>query len=832
MDMFDLRKYCVLFLCVLYGTGIFAQTTKVRGRVVDAVRMEPLPLVNVEVDGCSECTSTDLQGFYMIELDQAIMVDSLQFSLNDYNICRVKVVNGCFNEVDIVLEPCDKKQGVFGWPCVDSLVRNARRHEYFNTEYADGGYSCKLYTKINLGLQDFTPSKIKNQNIIDKYGFVFENVDTSVMTGKSYIWAMVSESKAKQYYDHKLEPCHELIEASNISGVNNNPQLAKFTGQLNSDIDVYDDFISILKVDFLSPLAEIAPDYYTYYFIDSLEVDYRKTYRVRFEPKKMVIPVFSGELWVDSASYAVCEAHLVMAKGVDMNWVNALSLDTKRRISDDGVWLKCSERQKLWFAVLPNDSSKLYSVLLHRGVDYSDFDTYEELDQDIAKARSGVVVSDSALLRNNDYWDVNRAYALTPEEQDVFYVGDSVREIIQARPNRNTLMSLIFGGYLKTRYFKFGPYYELFSFNDVEDARFQIGVNTTPEVCADSKFSGYLAYGTGDERFKGGFKSVFMLRRNTLRRLTIDIKHDLVQLGQADDALAESNIFTSIFARDQKRMNMVNSYSLSGDLQWCEGINTNLTLSIENVSTSSEVPFVRADSSVVGSIQVSGLSVATRFSWDEISYVGRYEQKYLYSKKPYFTFKASGGVKHVFMNDYNFLRTELVGQYSLSLAPLGVSHFTLTGGKIFGKVPFLLLKLHEGNGTYFYSQTAFSCMNYYEFASDAWVSLMYEHDFRGVLLKYVPLIKKTNWRTVFTLKSVYGSISDRNNGSLPDTEAVLVFPKGMSELKTPYVEAGVGIKNIFRVLRVDAIWRLTHRDTDEWPHNQNFVFNFGAAFTF
>ena len=29
---------------------------------------------------------------------------------------------------------------------------------------------------------------------------------------------------------------------------------------------------------------------------------------------------------------------------------------------------------------------------------------------------------------------------------------------------------------------------------------------------------------------------------------------------------------------------------------------------------------------------------------------------------------------------------------------------------------------------------------------------------------------------------------------------------------TPYVEAGVGVENIFKVLRVDYVWRLTYRN--------------------
>ena len=51
---------------------------------------------------------------------------------------------------------------------------------------------------------------------------------------------------------------------------------------------------------------------------------------------------------------------------------------------------------------------------------------------------------------------------------------------------------------------------------------------------------------------------------------------------------------------------------------------------------------------------------------------------------------------------------------------------------IVGTVPYPLLKLHEGNGTYFYDPYAFSCMDYYEFASDSWVAWFYEHHFRCV----------------------------------------------------------------------------------------------------
>ena len=44
---------------------------------------------------------------------------------------------------------------------------------------------------------------------------------------------------------------------------------------------------------------------------------------------------------------------------------------------------------------------------------------------------------------------------------------------------------------------------------------------------------------------------------------------------------------------------------------------------------------------------------------------------------------------------------------------------------------------------------------------------------------------------------------------------MLAFPEGGIAVtyisRTPYMEAGVGIDNLFKCLRVDYVWRLTHR---------------------
>ena len=156
--------------------------------------------------------------------------------------------------------------------------------------------------------------------------------------------------------------------------------------------------------------------------------------------------------------------------------------------------------------------------------------------------------------------------------------------------------------------------------------------------------------------------------------------------------------------------------------------------------------------------------------------------------------------------------------------------------------------MHEGNGTYFNSEGAFACMDFYEFASDTWVQWFWEHNFKGFFLGKIPLLKKLKWREVVSFRGVVGTLEDKNNGSAeyisrhtdPATgqfapgaaQPYLLFPAGMSGVSKPYFEAGVGITNIFRLFRVDSYWRLNHRHNYLGEKTTAWVINFGVELKF
>jgi len=58
--------------------------------------------------------------------------------------------------------------------------------------------------------------------------------------------------------------------------------------------------------------------------------------------------------------------------------------------------------------------------------------------------------------------------------------------------------------------------------------------------------------------------------------------------------------------------------------------------------------------------------------------------------------------------------------------------------------------------------------------------------------------------------------TDKNTPPLKNGEGLYAFPVGSQMLdKTPYMEASVGIENIFKILRIDYVWRLSYRNNPD-----------------
>lgn len=325
----------------------------------------------------------------------------------------------------------------------------------------------------------------------------------------------------------------------------------------------------------------------------------------------------------------------------------------------------------------------------------------------------------------------------------------------------------------------------------------------------------------------------FAFKRQLTRKLTLAARHDVIQLSTGHNILNENSIFTSILSRGDQRLSMVDRGEASYEHEWRQGISTTVGLRMQHIHGNRYVPMLRpGGGDPLHSLNDATVSIGIRLSKNEAVFRRPFDKKYLGSRYPVVSLMFTAGIPDLLPGSPEYYA--LVGniRYRANLPPCGYSTISIQGGRLFGHIPYPLLKLHEGNGTYFYDPHAFSCMNYYEFASDSWVSWFWEHHFNGLLLGRLPFIKRLKWREVLVCKGVWGSLSPKNDGSRAGSGAPLLFPAGMGSVSTPYVEAGVGVENIFRIFRVDCIWRLTHRQPLPGQKVQNFAVNLGIQLKF
>jgi hypothetical protein len=220
------------------------------------------------------------------------------------------------------------------------------------------------------------------------------------------------------------------------------------------------------------------------------------------------------------------------------------------------------------------------------------------------------------------------------------------------------------------------------------------------------------------------------------------------------------------------------------------------------------------------------VTLDTRLSFRERFVSGEFYRYTLTSSYPIIKIGYTYGIPNLFKSDYEYQKLTLNIQQWFNFSTIGWSRYMIEAGKIWGTLPYSLLKIHDGNQTFLYDELASNLMNYYEFASDQYITFYYTHHFDGLLFNKIPLLRKLKWREVVQVRGVWGSLTDKN----------LQYSKFPVPLHTfgssPYWEAGVGIENILRFIRIDAIWRLTHLHDAENPNVSPFGVFISAVFSF
>jgi len=815
------RFFKIFFIFSFFANSAFSQNTKVYGKVVDEITKEPVPFVNVFFNKTNIGTTTDINGKYLLETSIK-EVDSISFTFVGYEKLSKAIQRGKTQDMNVQLKTGSVSLNEVvikpGENPAHEVLRKIIANKKINDKEKLQSYNYEVYNKIQFDINNIDEG-FKNRKALKPFQFIFDFID-STAEKKPFLPLFISETVSDVYYDKKFKK--EIIKATQISGVDNE-SINQFLGDIYLSVNIYDNNINIFGKSFVSPISDFGLIYYKYYLIDSAFIDNRWSKKLSFMPKRRQELTFAGELWVDSETYGVNRIEVSIASDANLNFINGFRASQSYTLVDSSVWMLDKETVFMDF----NIGDKTMGVYGRKTSSYQNIKINESPPANIVMSGQNVEVLEKANKVDKKEWVELRHDSLTKQEKEISLMIDSIKDVPVFRTYYDVI-NTIMTGYKVLEKIELGPYFTTFSYNRVEGPRLRLGGRTSNAFSTNLMLEGYGAYGFLDERFKYGGGFMYFLGKTPRRHFIKGFyKDDVEQLGESPNALRQDNILSSAFRRRPfYKLNYVQEAKLTYEMEWFEGFSNNITLVNRHVFPTDSVIFQRTifDGDVYPQSRVSSteLRLGLRFAYKEKFLYGEFERISLGTRYPIVNVDYTLGIKGILggMYDYNKLKISL--QNYVNTPPFGYTKYFFEAGKIWGNLPYPLLKLHNGNETYSYDYYAFNMMNLFEFASDRYVSFSVVQHFEGFFLNKIPLMRKLKWREVALFKGVAGDLRN-NHINLMD------FPLGLQSLDKPYYETGVGIENIFKILRIDALWRLSYRDN---PNIQTFGIRGAVQFKF
>jgi len=822
----------LLFLIgLLSGLLSEAQVTKIMGTITDAGTKEPIPFVNVAFKGTTIGTITDFEGKYAIETRKP--EDSLVVSYVGYQTMSAGIIRNKFQVVNFILEPTDLTLGevtiTYSGNPAETILRKIIERKDQNSMRDFDYYQYEVYSKIEIDANNIS-ERLKKRRILRPFNFIFQYMDTSTINGKAYLPVFISENLSDLYYRKNPKAKKEVIKASRISG-EKNESVSQLLGDLYQNVNIYGNYISLFKKNFVSPIANFGLSYYRYYLVDSAFIDHNRCYHISFKPRRPQELTFAGNFWVNDTTWAIRKIDMRIANDANLNFVNDLALQQEFVFVDRQYWMLTKDYLIIDFNVVDN-ARRTLGFFAHKTTSYKDFVINMPADKKIYSIPTDIFVQKNAQELPDDYWNDSRHEDLTIREKNIYAMVDSIKNI----PVFKTYLDIVFmvtNGYYTLGPVEIGPYFKIFSYNDVEGARFRIGGRTSNDFSNKIMLFGHVAYGTNDKVFKYGAGVFYVPVKNPRKSVELNYKYDVEQLGLSPNAFTEDNILSSLFRRSpSNKLTMIREYKAVYEHEWFSGFSNTLHFIHREIYPIGGTEFIIYPNGTPdfgierNNIFTSEIRFDTRFAWKEKIVRGQFLSYSLGSRYPIVEARYMYGIPNFLSSDYEYHKLTLNIQQWFNFSTIGWSKYTLETGKMWGRVPYPLLKIHEGNQTFFNDEYAYNLVDYYEFASDEYISTSFTHHFEGLLFNKIPLLRKLKWREVVHAKGVIGNISKENKNYSE-------FPRPLGSFgQRPYYEAGVGIENIFKVGRIDAIWRLSHRNDAGNPHTDNFGILISFQFSF
>lgn len=828
------RIYIISLFCIcfLFPYKAVAQSTVITGIVTDSVTNEPLPYVSVFLKGPQVGVTTDDEGRFSIKTSSAfskIIFTSLGYRGKEISVKRggtrtleVKLVPSTYDVKEVIVRPKRERYKRKGNPAVDFVKNIIERRDQNSPENHDY-YNYEQYDKLTLALNDFSEEQ-KKKWLFKKFQFIFDYVDTSEVSGKPILTVSIKEKIAENHY-RKSPTSHKQqvtgIKRAGIDEMFNQESLQQFYDEVFKEVDIFGNDVTMLLTRFVSPLSNIGPAFYRYYLMDTIQIEGEKCVDLAFAPFNSESTGFVGHLYVTlDSTYFVKKAKLTVPKTINLNYVENLVISQDFKRFPDGTRIKTKDDAVVEFRILPGTQG-LYARRLST---YTKHNFSSPADMSIFSKEGRVIVDEMAEVKPEAFWIDNRHVAVKSKENAVDKLLVRLREVPVFYWTEKVI-SILISGYIETSKeskFDFGPMNTTISGNSVEGARFRVGGLTTANLNPHWFGNGYLAYGTRDKKFKYKAELQYSFNKKKyhpgefpVHSIRLMHSYDINQLGQHYLYTNKDNVFLALKRMEDVRSTYLRNTELGYLREHKFGFSYGLDLRYKTEEATKWVPFKPLAGNEFKRYSEAEAEIKLRYAPNEKFYQTKGQRYPITKDAPVFTLSHVVGLKGVFDSKYNYNRTDFSVRKAFWFSAFGHLNVMLQAGKVWNKVPYPMLIIPNANLSYLIQQGSYSLMNPMEFINDSYASWDLTYFANGILFNRIPLVKYMKLREVISFKGMFGHLSDKNNPALhPDSDFLWAFPSTtrMMDKKTPYMEFGAGLDNIFTILRVEYVWRLTYRN--------------------
>lgn len=822
----------------------------VQGQIVDSLTNLPLDFVNISEKGTTNGTITDTEGrFSMIARPgSTIAISSLGYLPTTITVSNrkqnvtIKLKPSDIQLSEVVVKPKKERYRRKDNPAV-ALIRNVIAHKDDHSPKKNDFFTQKRYDNMAYSFNNFNDFYVRQWK--KKFKFIEEYVDTALISGVPILPITSDEKVETHYYNKDKNLTRVVTEAEKHAGLDDmmpDAIVATLKKEVFPEMDLGDDNIYLYRKKFVSPTSSFGPTFYKYYILDTLKLDDGNKYvDLGFAPAMPQAFGFVGHLYVSlDSTYWVKRAELNIPPDINLNFVRNLhvEIDNARLADSTRVVARKSFDSEL------NITSGSLGFYAHRVVRYSDFNNQRPADSENIFSQAPVVESLQFAQNSKslDFWKYYRKSDDYDEEKSVESMMVRMRKVPFYRVTE-MILSWLFKGFVpmdgkpdEQSKWMIGPINALASWNALEHMRFRVGAISTTNVHPRLFLGGYVAYGIEDHKWKYDASVEYSFRKRKLfanefpmHSLKLESTFDSRELG-LQLSTNRDNFVTSFRRTADPKFTYVRSNSLLYTVEFWNHFSVKLKADLQREYNSRLGRFDQVGTGInIPHYDLALGTVSLRWAPKESFMQMRTTRVRVDLQHPVFELTHQVAKKGVLGSDFDYQKTSFSFSKRFWLNVLGYADVNLEAGKVWTQSPYTLLSMPNANTGYTIQKGAFSQLNSMEFVYDQYTNWNVVWRLNGLLFNNLPWIRHLRLREVVSFRGVYGSLSDKNDPSLMQADGVTPlnpdlykFPSNGQVYRlgdTPYMEAAIGIENIFKILRVEYIRRLNYLDHENISKN-------------